>query len=400
MTPTPEPIEPWVVALVQLRGRPRLHALALRCHDICPDGRLWPLERPPAAVLEPTDELQWRPDDDLAPCKPCTDVVVIGSAWAPGRRPVRRLLARVGVPELGVSAAMLVVGDRRLHAHGREVTMGEPEPFERMPLDWRRAYGGPSPLVAASSTPSGRHRTPTPPGSTPSPSDDDVVADLLRQRAARHGHPRNPVGCGWDGGVRARGTALDTRASSGPLPNFEDPDHLLDVGCFAGTRSWPEQPMPRGFGWLAPTWFPRAPRFGPHDAVRRRPVTADPGPAARDHIDANAAFAWSSGAAPGLALPWLRGGETLHMLGLSPHGRTLVRLPTPTATRARWAGLELETRWRIHTVCIDVDAARLTVVWRAEMQLPSALHRALEAAELQSPGLLDAGALELAADFT
>lgn len=407
-------IEPWVVALVELCGRTRLHALALQCHAIAADGRLRPLEHAPDDVLAPDDQLQWRPEDDLAPCKPCTDVVVVGSAWAPGGVPVRRMLARVAVAEVGASASVLVVGERRVVREGDTIAFGEPAPFQRMPLDWRRAYGGPPPQLAgafaASADGAGDRSTPPLAADAPADASDDVLADFLHQRAARHGHPRNPVGRGF-GLQRGRagsatGSCLD---GGGLLPNFEDPDDPLDPERWTAARAWARQPIPRGFGWLAPTWFPRSRRFEPPSSTTSPAAVpgagwpdsrVEPGEhgglAAQDHVDPAAPFAWSSGAAPGLAMPWLEGGETLDMIGLSPRGRSLVRLPRPRATRARLAGQELDARWRIHTVCIDVDRGLLSVVWRAELALPARLVRTIAAGLGEAPR---ADALVLEADL-
>jgi hypothetical protein len=75
---------------------------------------------------------------DLAPFKRLADVILGGSAYAPGRRPVGSLLARLTVGEIDKSIA--VFGDR-VFTHQGEL-LG-PAPFVRMPLLWERAGGGP-----------------------------------------------------------------------------------------------------------------------------------------------------------------------------------------------------------------------------------------------------------------
>lgn len=75
---------------------------------------------------------------DLAPFKRRADVLVVGHAFAPERRPVGSLVARVVVGE--VDKAIAVFGDRTWTASGAP---REPARFVKMPLRWERAAGGP-----------------------------------------------------------------------------------------------------------------------------------------------------------------------------------------------------------------------------------------------------------------
>ena len=65
-----------------------------------------------------------------------TDVLLIGSAWAPSQRAVTRM--QVGLSVAGRQTTILVTGDRVW----REGQPTEPAPFESMPLVWERAFGG------------------------------------------------------------------------------------------------------------------------------------------------------------------------------------------------------------------------------------------------------------------
>lgn len=66
------------------------------------------------------------------------EYLVFGDAHAPGGAPVDAL--GVGVRFGPLEKRLVVRGDRRWD--GR--TAGAPQPFQRMPLDWTRAYGGPT----------------------------------------------------------------------------------------------------------------------------------------------------------------------------------------------------------------------------------------------------------------
>ena len=65
-----------------------------------------------------------------------TDVLLIGSAWAPDKRPVTRM--QVGMSVGGPQKTILVTGDRVW----RDGQPSDPQPFESMPLVWERAFGG------------------------------------------------------------------------------------------------------------------------------------------------------------------------------------------------------------------------------------------------------------------
>ena len=73
--------------------------------------------------------------------KPHAEVLMTGDACAPAGRTVRSLPVRL---ELGPIAKALVVFGRRWWCYGPDgPVMTEPQPFERVPLGWNNAYGGP-----------------------------------------------------------------------------------------------------------------------------------------------------------------------------------------------------------------------------------------------------------------
>src|SRR5207253_11143544 len=82
-----------------------------------------------------------RLENETSPYKVATDVVVIGSAWAPGGKPVRQLDATV---EVGMTKKTVrVIGDRSCERRtGQSPRVSEPAPFVEMPVRYERAYGG------------------------------------------------------------------------------------------------------------------------------------------------------------------------------------------------------------------------------------------------------------------
>src|SRR5512140_2077516 len=108
---------------------------------------LKPGESPLAPEQEaPNEEDNYWDDDpsrslyspsDLVPRKPRADVLLVGSAFAPRREPVRSLLVRLVVGE--VDKAIEVFCDRHSTQDGQ---LREGPRFTKMPLRWERASSG------------------------------------------------------------------------------------------------------------------------------------------------------------------------------------------------------------------------------------------------------------------
>jgi uncharacterized protein YjbI with pentapeptide repeats len=262
-------------------------------------------------------EASLRCDTDLAPHKPNTDVILVGHARAPGDRPVPALTVGFGVD--GWHKRLSVFGDRSWLGRGRGARPTDPQPFRAMPLRYERAFGGPA-------------------------------------------HARNPLGIG----------AAPRRAPDGgevwPLPNIVDP------GAHLGR---PGEPQPvAGFGPLHRTW-PQRRMTGTYDDA----WLAERWPWFPDDFD------WRHfSAAPDdqrLREP-LRGDETLTVEHMHPeHPVYRARLP---GMRARvWlharpaAGAPgpltevplTEVPLRLDTLWVDMDAARLVLLWRGHVGVPT-----------------------------
>lgn len=140
---------------------------------------------------------------DLALPKPRGEVLVHGFAYAPAGRAVQA--CRVGLRCGPVAKELSVFGDRVW----RDGEIGDPTPFQRMPLDYAHAYGGPD-------------------------------------------WPRNPLGKG-----RAA-VATPEGETPRPLPNVEDPEALI---AFAA-----DTPEPAGFAGLDLGWPQRRDLLGTYGA--------------------------------------------------------------------------------------------------------------------------------------
>ena len=175
------------------------------------DGRLKLADEQPEPTLMPEyagegPAASLRYDTDLVGAKPTTDVILNGTAYAPGGRPATEFPASLRVGP--VRKEIKVVGGRTWKA-GLLGGPSAPEPVASVPVVYERAYGG----------------------------FDQSDPDPKRQRM----DARNPAGCG-----------LVTEAGR-PLPNFEYPAGRL------------EKAGPAGFGALASFWSPRRELAGTYD---------------------------------------------------------------------------------------------------------------------------------------
>ncbi len=100
----------------------------------CADANAWPVFETPFAFGGVT----LGPDVDFR--KRATDLIVFGSAFAPGGEPVTRM--QLGIYCGAIRFELDVFGDRYWQKRGRKVLMTDAEPFTTMPLTNDRAYGG------------------------------------------------------------------------------------------------------------------------------------------------------------------------------------------------------------------------------------------------------------------
>src|SRR5690242_20589860 len=79
-------------------------------------------------------------ESDYAPVKRRCDVLLLGSAYAPGGRAVARLTVSLRVGSM--HKEFEVVGDRTWSNGIFGLTSTRPEPFEAMPISYDKAFGG------------------------------------------------------------------------------------------------------------------------------------------------------------------------------------------------------------------------------------------------------------------
>jgi hypothetical protein len=249
---------------------------------------------------------------DISLAKPGTDVLLFGHAYGPGARPTRQ--TEVTLRLASIEKRVTVFGDRRWA--GTVLTrVSAPEPFERMPLVWERAFGGTEP----------------PTGDPPRSDGDD----------------RNPVGTGFRSRVSGR------KFEEIALPNLEDPARLIS--------SPGDRPGPVGFGAVAPHWKPRPKYAGTYDEEWQRsrapylPADFDP---------RFLRIAPADQQIPG----YLKGGEPGEIAGVTPSGALRFTLPARRVdVLFRLDSGEERRAANLDTVILRPDESSLVLVWRAAL---------------------------------
>lgn len=289
--------------------------------DITADGKLEVArEQPPVLRLplyhgvEGASSIRY--EADLVLTKKTSDVLVVGHAWAPAGTAVVR--TDVGLRVGSLQKVLRVFGDRVWGSFGPSA----PEPFQKMPLVYERAYGG---------------------------------VDAKSRMPDKDWDWRNPVGCGY--------AVSSDHATGMKLPNIEYPDRLIG--------SWRDRPPPAGFGPIASHWQPRAGYAGTYDAhwmATRQPLLAD------DLDDRH----FQCAPADQQTQEFLRGGEPVTLLNLHPRGRihfTLPKLSLGFDTRFDDGSHQLHQHRRLHTVILEPDLPRVSLVWHSMLPCHFRVHQ-------------------------
>lgn len=299
--------------------------VAVKCtFDIKQDGATEIAREQPPVVLTPEYTNPEDPtksglkyDMDLVRTKTTTDVVVLGHAYAPHGQPIKEL-------DIGFRVGPVL---KRLHLTGDRIWLGKspsnPQPFLKMPLVYERAYGGFDPESLHKQTPQW-----------------DV---------------RNPLGTGY---------ALSTSFLDGlRLPNIEYPDKLV--------HEWNDCPVPAGFGPICAHWQPRASFAGTYDdkwQQDRFPLFP------LDFDDRYFQCAPLDQQAP----QFLKGDEPVVLINLTPEGELRFKLPRVILgfeTFFYTGEGQLHDQPKLHTVIIEPDFPRVSLVWHTALPCHSKVYK-------------------------
>ena len=291
--------------------------------DIRGDGSLVVTEQQPPPVRSPVyrgepgrSSLVYENDFVLA--KKTTDIVVNGSAYAPGGRP--QAAVDVGFRVGPVSKVLRVVGDRTWKLGG--AMMSDAAPFVSMPIVYERAFGG---------------------------------EDRAAGPSGAAWHWPNPVGTAF--------LASDRGIGEVRLPNVEYPDEPM--------RSWKARPRAAGFGVIGSNWEERAKLTGTYDAEwerERQPLLP------RDFDLRHFQAVPRDQQAPA----FLSGGESVSLVNLTPSGSLQFALPT-VHLRLETRFVDGERREhppaKLHSVIVEPDVPRVSLVWHSTIECHAKVYK-------------------------
>lgn len=254
-------------------------------------------------------------ESDYAPTKPRCDVILNGSAYAPGGSLEERVTVSLRVGQM--RKEFVVVGNRiwKYAMFGLEATW--PEPFTVMPISYDNAFGGV----------------------------DNLNPDPNKHEAYR----LNLVGKGFF--PRAKASMIDGK----PLPNTEETGR--PVTSVSGSY------RPMSFGPIGRAWQPRPQLAGTYDQNWIDNVFP--------FLPADFDERYYQCAPEDQQIDYLRGGEEVALENLTPQGISSFRLPTIEMPVTFYFKNyeEKETNAVADTLILEPDLGRLMIVWRVSVPL-------------------------------
>jgi hypothetical protein len=254
-------------------------------------------------------------ESDFAPTKPRCDVLLNGSAYAPAGRPVTRI--DVGLRVGAMAKFFSVVGNRVWKKDWFSIHATEPTPFTVMPISYDNAFGG----IDKSDQDERQHRT----------------------------YLENHAGKGFHFNLEKE--AIDGK----PLPNTEEIGQRVTIprGNY----------RPMAFGPIGRAWKPRPKFAGTYDQKWLDNVF----PFLPSDFDDR----YYQAAPEDQQIDYLRGGEDVVLVNLTPQGRTTFKLPTISVPVTFYLknGEEKEAAACNDSIIIEPDLGRFMLVWRTSLPL-------------------------------
>ena len=351
---------------IDLDGQPVGLVIAKRTFVVGEDRVLRPADDPDPVLFadqlfdgdDPTKS-PVRFEADTALLKRRTDVVIHGTAHAPGGQPAPSFDVTIAVGNwrrhLRVFGPRRAVWRKPAKETARAVVhtpplFTDPTPVARVPLSFSSAYGGVAKYQVSST---------------------GEILDIAC--------PTNPLGKGFC--VQNSPEGLDGL----DLPQLEDPTALLTPETVVRELAAPEAvPVPAAFGFQGRGWYPRVRSLGvmPFEVARARAQVREQAKALDPVKDAAAIAALSEfdppvmdpeyyqAAAAGMAVPMLLGDESVSLRGVTPSGVLAFNLPG----RAPLVVVQARSGPRTVPMGLDTfvflaDELRLVLTWRGRLPL-------------------------------
>lgn len=247
-------------------------------------------------------------DSDMGATKPTTDVLVVGSAYAPKGKVATSVPVRLRFGTIDKS--LVVYGNRMYESSALGLALSPSERFATKPIRYEEAWGG---------------------------------SDMSHPDKAKHERdPRNPVGRGFTVQAKLHGK----------------PAHCIEYPMGLASKSGPA-----GFGPVDRSWQPRISHAGTYDAgwvKNKKPLLPD---------DYDPRFELCS-PADQRPTEFIYGGELFELTNLTEQGLVRLTLPKVYLTFSTKIGKESEEhRSRLATVLFEPDEKRFSMVWQSSLKV-------------------------------
>jgi hypothetical protein len=254
-------------------------------------------------------------ESDFAPIKPRCDVLLNGSAYAPGGGPVERV--DVGLRVGSMSKIFTVVGNRTWRKGLLGISATKPEPFVKMPISYDNAFGG----IDKNHPDEKKHRF----------------------------YLENHAGKGFHSELAAE------FIEGAPLPNTEE------LGQRITSPKGKYRPM--AFGPVGRAWQPRPKFAGTYDQNWQDNVFP--------FLPADFDNQYYQSAPQDQQIDYPRGGEEVEMFNLTPDGRRTFKLPTLEMAVCFFLrnGEKPEAAAPLDTIILEPDLNRFILAWRIALPL-------------------------------
>jgi hypothetical protein len=254
-------------------------------------------------------------ESDYAPHKPRCDVLLNGSAYAPGGRPAERVTVSLRVGSLVKS--FVVVGKRSWQPGLLHFSPSKPEPFVALPISYDNAFGG---------------------------------VDRADPDPAMHRwYPTNHAGVGY-------AEQPTVRSMEGKqVPNTEEAGQPITKPN--GTY------RPMGLGPVGRGWQPRASFAGTYDQNWLANVCP--------FLPSDFKEEYFQAAPTDQQIDFPQGGEEVELIHLTPQGRTTFRLPRGNVPVEFFlkGGDTKPTMAVLDTIVLEPNLGRFLLSWRSSLPL-------------------------------
>ena len=295
--------------LTNKKGANILRIVLKGAYQLNDQGQLEVAQEQPEIVMEDIDwgepaESSVRYESDITLDKPFTDLIVNGHAYAPPGHLVRHMEVELTY-QRQFTKRLRVFGNRVWTKGFIGWGMTRPQPFEKMPIVYDRAYGG---------------------------SDE------------QGSEPRNRIGTGYTSKLNKDFTGL-------PVPNVEFPNKLI--------KNPRNEPPPAGFGVVSKNWEPRLSFAGTYDdAWLEDDFPLLPGDFDMRFNQSVTPDQWIKGRP--------KGGEIVEIKGMTPEGIFRIKLPVCEMKMSlHYTDHSEEKMMDLDTVLIEPDEKKLILTWRA-----------------------------------